>query len=97
MRPVSTEHPNLTAQRDALGALGVGDHRIYDHCLTANRDRSGLQLPLATYRTDSITAAILDGRAWRLLRTQLTERAFTQLSEQPAHGSFSGSGLRQLS
>jgi DNA invertase Pin-like site-specific DNA recombinase len=38
---VSTEQQDLTAQRDGLHALGVGDDRIYvDHGLTGtNRDR----------------------------------------------------------
>jgi DNA invertase Pin-like site-specific DNA recombinase len=42
---VSTEQQDLTAQRNGLHALGVGDDRIYiDHGLTgANRDRSGLR------------------------------------------------------
>src|SRR3954453_6918944 len=46
---VSTEQQDLTAQRDALHALGVGDDRIYvDHGLTGtNRDRPGLKLALA--------------------------------------------------
>jgi DNA invertase Pin-like site-specific DNA recombinase len=37
---VSTEQQDLTAQRDGLRALGVGDDRIYvDHGLTrTNRD-----------------------------------------------------------
>ena len=41
---VSTEHQDLTAQRNSLAALGVGDDRIYvDHGLTGtNRDRPGL-------------------------------------------------------
>jgi hypothetical protein len=46
---VSTEHHDLTAQRNSLAALGVGDDRIYvDHGLTgANRERPGLRLALA--------------------------------------------------
>jgi predicted site-specific integrase-resolvase len=42
---VSTEHQDLTAQRNSLAALGVGDDRIYvDHGLTGtNRDRPGLR------------------------------------------------------
>jgi DNA invertase Pin-like site-specific DNA recombinase len=38
---VSTEQQDLTAQRNGLRALGVGDDRIYvDHGLTGtNRDR----------------------------------------------------------
>jgi hypothetical protein len=43
---------NVTAQRNGLHALGVGDGRIYvDHGLTgANRDRPGLRLALAACR-----------------------------------------------
>ena len=46
---VSTEPQDLTAQRNSLAALGVGDDRIYvDHGLTGtNRDRPGLRLALA--------------------------------------------------
>ena len=40
---VSTEHQDLTAKRNSLAALGVGNDRIYvDHGLTGtNRDRPG--------------------------------------------------------
>src|SRR5688500_6487393 len=50
---VSTEQQDLTAQRDALRALGVGDDRIYvDRGLTGtNRDRPGLRLALAACRS----------------------------------------------
>ena len=50
---VSTEQQDLTAQRDGLHTLGVGDDRIYvDHGLTgANRDRPGLRLALAACRS----------------------------------------------
>ena len=49
---VSTDHQDLTAQRDGLAALGVAADRIYvDHGLTgANRDRRGLHQALAAYR-----------------------------------------------
>jgi DNA invertase Pin-like site-specific DNA recombinase len=49
---VSTEQQDLTAQRNGLHALGVGDDRIYvDHGLTGtNRDRPGLRLALAACR-----------------------------------------------
>jgi len=42
---VSTDEQDLTAQRDALEALGVGPSRIYvDHGLTGtNRERPGLR------------------------------------------------------
>ena len=50
---VSTEQQDLTAQREALRGLGVGDDRIYvDHGLTGtNRDRPGLRLALAACRS----------------------------------------------
>jgi Resolvase, N terminal domain len=42
---VSTDDQDLTAQRDALAALGVAPDRVYvDHGLTGtNRDRPGLR------------------------------------------------------
>ena len=55
---VSTEHQDLTAQRNSLAALGVGDDRIYvDHGLTGtNRDRPGLKLALAACHSDDTLA-----------------------------------------
>jgi len=60
---VSTEHQDLTAPRDALRALGVGDDRTYvDHGLTGtNRDRPGLNLALAACRCgDTFVVTKLD-------------------------------------
>ena len=60
---VSTEQQDLTAQRDALRALGVGDDRIYvDHGLTGtNRDRPGLRLALVACRSgDTLVVTKLD-------------------------------------
>jgi DNA invertase Pin-like site-specific DNA recombinase len=60
---VSTEQQDLTAQRDGLHALGVGDDRIYvDHGLTGtNRDRPGLRLALAACRAgDTFVVTKLD-------------------------------------
>jgi DNA invertase Pin-like site-specific DNA recombinase len=60
---VSTEQQDLTAQRDGLHALGVGDDRIYvDHGLTGtNRDRPGLRLALAACRAgDNFVVTKLD-------------------------------------
>jgi len=60
---VSTEQQDLTAQRDGLHALGVGDDRIYvDHGLTGtNRDRPGLRLALAACRSgDTFVVTKLD-------------------------------------
>jgi DNA invertase Pin-like site-specific DNA recombinase len=58
---VSTEHQDLTAQQDALRALGVGDDRIYvDHGLTgANRDRPALALA-ACRAGDTLVVTKLD-------------------------------------
>jgi DNA invertase Pin-like site-specific DNA recombinase len=52
----STEQQDLTAQRDGLHALCVGDDRIYlDHGLTGtSRDRPGLRLALAACRAGDI-------------------------------------------
>ena len=49
---VSTDQQDLTAQRDGLAALGVGEDCVYvDHGLTgANRDRPGLRQALAACR-----------------------------------------------
>jgi DNA invertase Pin-like site-specific DNA recombinase len=60
---VWTEQQDLTAQRNGLHALGVGDDRIYvDHGLTGtNRDRPGLQLALAACRAvDTLMVTKLD-------------------------------------
>ena len=69
---VSTEQQDLTAQRDALHALGVGDDRIYvDHGLTGtNRDRPGLRLALAACRSgDTPVVTKLDRLARSLTLT----------------------------
>lgn len=60
---VSTEQQDLTAQRNQLAALGVGDDRIYvDHGLTGtNRDRPGLRLALAAcHGGDTLVVTKLD-------------------------------------
>jgi DNA invertase Pin-like site-specific DNA recombinase len=60
---VSTEQQDLTAQRNSLAALGVGDDRIYvDHGLTGtNRDRPGLRLALAACHSgDTLVVTKLD-------------------------------------
>lgn len=51
---VSTVDQDLTAQQNALAALGVDPKRIYlDHGLTGtNRDRPGLRQALAACRVD---------------------------------------------
>ena len=60
---VSTAGQDLTAQRDALAALGVDPSRIYvDHGLTGtNRDRPGLREALAACRFgDTLVVSKLD-------------------------------------
>jgi DNA invertase Pin-like site-specific DNA recombinase len=60
---VSTDAQDLTAQRDALAALGVSAKRIYvDHGLTGtNRDRPGLRQALAACRAgDTLVVTKLD-------------------------------------
>ena len=60
---VSTDEQDLTAQREALAALGVGSERMYvDHGLTGtNRDRPGLREALAACRAgDTLVVTKLD-------------------------------------
>jgi predicted site-specific integrase-resolvase len=60
---VSTHDQDLTAQRDALAALGVSVERTYvDHGLTGtNRDRPGLREALAACRSgDTLVVTKLD-------------------------------------
>ena len=60
---VSTDGQDLTAQRQALAALGVNPDRVYvDHGLTGtNRDRPGLREALAACRRgDSLVVTKLD-------------------------------------
>jgi DNA invertase Pin-like site-specific DNA recombinase len=60
---VSTDAQNLTAQHDALEALGVEAERIYvDHGLTGtHRDRPGLRQALAACRAgDTLVVTKLD-------------------------------------
>jgi DNA invertase Pin-like site-specific DNA recombinase len=79
---VSTEHQDLTAQRNSLAALGVGDDRIYvDHGLTGtNRDRPGLRLALAACHSgDTLVVTKLDRLARSLpdardILDELTQR-----------------------
>ncbi len=74
---VSTDGQDLTAQRDALAALGVTPERIYfDHGLTGtNRARPGLREALAACRDgDSLVVAKLD----RLARSVTGVRAIAE-------------------
>lgn len=60
---VSTDDQDLTAQRDALAALGVDPDRVYvDHGLTGtNRDRPGLREAMAACRAgDALVVTKLD-------------------------------------
>jgi DNA invertase Pin-like site-specific DNA recombinase len=60
---VSTDEQDLTAQRNALAALGVAPDRIYvDQGLTGtNRERPGLRQALAACREgDTLVVAKLD-------------------------------------
>ena len=60
---VSTDAQDLTAQRDALGALGVEPDRVYvDHGITGtSRDRPGLRQALAACRAgDELVVTKLD-------------------------------------
>jgi DNA invertase Pin-like site-specific DNA recombinase len=60
---VSTDEQDLTAQRDALDALGVSPDRVYvDHGLTGTkRDRPGLREALAACRSgDTLVVTKLD-------------------------------------
>jgi DNA invertase Pin-like site-specific DNA recombinase len=60
---VSTDDQDLTAQRDALTALGVAPDRVYvDHGLTGtNRDRPGLREAMAACRAgDALVVTKLD-------------------------------------
>ena len=62
---VSTHDQDLTAQRDALAALGVSVERTYvDHGLTGtNRDRPGLREALAACRSgDTLVVTKLDSK-----------------------------------
>jgi DNA invertase Pin-like site-specific DNA recombinase len=70
----STDRQDLTAQREALMALGVAEDRIYvDHGLTgANRARPGLDQAIAAVRSgDTLVVAKLD----RLARSVPDARA----------------------
>lgn len=74
---VSTEEQDLTAQRDALAALGVGVERTYvDQGLTGtNRERPGLRQALAACRAgDTLVVTKLD----RLARSLPDARAIVE-------------------
>jgi len=88
---VSTEQQDLTALRNNLAALGVGDDRIYvDHGLTGtNRDRPGLRLALAACHSgDTLVVTKLD----RLARSLPDARdILDELSQRQVRLSLGGS------
>src|SRR5438067_1647485 len=59
---VSTDEQDLTAQRDALTAMGVAPERIYvDHGLTGtNRARPGLREAMAACRAGDVRVIEVD-------------------------------------
>jgi len=88
---VSTDEQDLTAQRDALAALGVTAERTYvDHGLTGtNRERPGLREALAACRAgDTLVVAKLD----RLARSLPDARAILEdLTKREVKLSLGGS------
>ncbi|MGO9956203.1 MAG: recombinase family protein [Solirubrobacteraceae bacterium] len=88
---VSTDEQDLTAQRDALAALGVDSGRIYvDHGLTGtNRERPGLREALAACRAgDTLVVTKLD----RLARSLPDARAIAdELTAQSVKLNLGGS------
>ncbi len=88
---VSTEEQDLTAQRNALEALGVAPERIYvDHGLTGtNRERPGLREALAACRAgDTLVVSKLD----RLARSLPDARDIAdELSERQVKLNLGGS------
>src|SRR5450755_2158532 len=88
---VSTDEQDVTAQRDALAALGVGSDRVYvDHGLTGtNRDRPGLRQAMAACRHgDTLVVTKLD----RLARSLPDARDIVkELTEREVRLSLAGS------
>jgi DNA invertase Pin-like site-specific DNA recombinase len=92
---VSTEQQDLTAQRDGLRALGVGNDRIYvDHGLTGtNRDRPDLRLALAACRAgDTLVVPKLD----RLARSLPDARDILDELTRPGLGAWVCRNLKAL-
>ena len=87
----STDKQDLTAQRQALKALGVSEERIYtDHGLTGtNRARPGLDQALAAVREgDVLVVPKLD----RLDRSFALNKAFTPVLRAHSVGAVGFSG-----
>jgi DNA invertase Pin-like site-specific DNA recombinase len=88
---VSTDGQDLTAQREALAALGVSAERVYvDHGLTgATRDRPGLREALAACRAgDTLVVTKLDRLARSLpdardIAEELTSRQVKPRRRRP--------------
>jgi DNA invertase Pin-like site-specific DNA recombinase len=81
---VSTAEEDLTAQREAVAALGVSGERIYvGHGLTgANRDRPGLREALAACREgDTLVVAKLDRLARSLPPTRATSSTSSPIAQ----------------
>ena len=68
---VSTDGQDLTAQRQALGALGVPPDRVYvNHCITGtHRERPGLREALAACLTGDILVVTKLDRLARQVET----------------------------
>src|SRR5512144_241586 len=80
---VSTDEQDLTAQRDALTALGVAPGRIYvDHGLTGtNRARPGLREAMAAGRAgDTLVVTKLDRLARSLPDAFMPSRYYIRSS-----------------
>jgi DNA invertase Pin-like site-specific DNA recombinase len=82
----STDHQDLTPQRDALRAMSVEPERIYvDHGLTGtNRERPGLREALAAGRGgDSLVVTKLDRLARSLPDARAIADELTAPADQP--------------
>jgi DNA invertase Pin-like site-specific DNA recombinase len=85
----STDHQDLTAQRDALLGLGVEAERIYvDHGLTGtNRERPGLREALAACRAgDTLVVTKLDPAGQVATRCARDRRRAHRPADQPEPG-----------
>jgi DNA invertase Pin-like site-specific DNA recombinase len=88
---VSTDEQDLTAQRDALTAMGVAPERIYvDHGLTGtNRARPGLREAMAACRAGDVLVVTKLDRLARSLpdaRDIVAELTAREVKPQPSPG-----------